>query len=88
MLPSVCLAFVTGNILSALIFRILPGTLAGGFQTQQPSRWRACWGGVSARSNCAEGLDWILRHADAARGRASRIDLCRIERRDRTVKAA
>ena len=27
---SVCLAFVTGNILSALIFRILPGTLAGG----------------------------------------------------------
>jgi len=27
---SVCLAFVTGNILSALIFRILPGTLASG----------------------------------------------------------
>jgi hypothetical protein len=27
---SVCLAFVTGNILSALIFKILPGTLAGG----------------------------------------------------------
>lgn len=27
---SICLAFVTGNILSTLIFRILPGTLAGG----------------------------------------------------------
>ena len=29
-IASVCLAFVTGNILSALIFRVLPGTLAGG----------------------------------------------------------
>ncbi|MBB1092635.1 hypothetical protein HUU61_15230 [Rhodopseudomonas palustris] len=29
-IASVCLAFVTGNILSALIFKILPGTLAGG----------------------------------------------------------
>jgi hypothetical protein len=29
-MASVCLAFVTGNILSALIFKILPGTLAGG----------------------------------------------------------
>jgi len=29
-IASVCLAFVTGNILSALIFRILPATLAGG----------------------------------------------------------
>jgi hypothetical protein len=29
-IASVCLAFVTGNILSALIFKILPSTLAGG----------------------------------------------------------
>ena len=40
MLPSVCLAFVTGNILSALIFRILPGTLSAGGGRPNPAAFK------------------------------------------------